>query len=247
MKGLFKALFAFLAVIVFLSAGQAWSQAKRDPDTAYDPVNNRYFMVWEEVDGSGNTNILGQFRNPDSTVVPGSPTLISDPRPTQGCFYGQFDSQNGDVTTPSNCPENKNPSVAYNNGQFIVVWEVHGTAAAPASAPDNQFVNIFAQVIDANSLNPLPGWEEGILISKVFIAANNAESSCGDRHACNDGQIQAWSQSINPDVAPRVGGQGFIVTWQTNKDFIGCADTDRRRGWAVYGRYIDQNFSATST
>lgn len=231
--------------VVFYSV-EAFAQGKREPDAAYDPVHNRYLMVWEESEG-GNTNILAQFRNPDGSAIAGAPTIISVPRPTQGCFYGQFDDQNGDITTPTDCPENKNPSVAFNNGQFIVVWEVHGTSASPGSSPDNQFINIFAKVIDANSLNPIAGWEEGILISKVFIAANNAESSCGDRHACNDGQIQAWSKSINPDVAPRVGGQGFVVTWQTNKDFIGCADADRRRGWAVYGRYIDQNFSATST
>lgn len=246
MKGLFKVLFAFIVFSAILPMGAALAQGKRDPDAAYDPVNNRYLMVWEESDGA-NTNILAQFRNPDGSVGAGAPTLISVPRPTQGCFYGQFDSQNGDITTPTDCPGNKNPSVAFNNGQYIVVWEVHGTAGAPSSAPDNQFINLFAKVIDANTLNPLSGWEEGILISKVFIAANNAESRCGDRHACNDSQIQAWSKSINPDVAPRVGGQGFVVTWQTNKDFIGCADADRRRGWAVYGRYIDQNFSATST
>ncbi|MFO1463698.1 MAG: LamG-like jellyroll fold domain-containing protein [bacterium] len=245
MKGLVKVLFAQLALCLFFT-GAAFAQAKRTPDAAYDPTNNRYLMVWEE-DVSGGSNIVAQFRNPDGTVGAGAPTLISDPRPTQGCFYGQFDAQNGDITTPTNCPQNKNPSVAYNNGQYLVVWEVHGTAASPASAPDNEFVNIFAQVINANTLEPLPGWEEGILISKVFIAANNAESSCGDRHACNDGQIQAWSKSINPDVAPRVGGQGFVVTWQTNRDYIGCADPERRRAWSVYGRYIDQNFSATST
>lgn len=246
MKGLYKILFAFIVFTVFLPAGEAFAQGKRDPDAAYDPVNNRYLMVWEESDGA-NTNIFAQFRNPDGSVGAGTPTLISVPRTTQGCFYGQFDTQNGDITTPTDCPANKNPSVAFNNGQYIVVWEVHGTAGAPASTPDNQFINIFAKVINATTLAPLSGWEEGILISKVFIAANNAESSCGDRHACNDGQIQAWSKSINPDVAPRVGGQGFVVTWQTNKDFIGCADADRRRGWAVYGRYIDQSFSATST
>lgn len=246
MKGLFKVLFAFIVFSAILPMGAAHAQGKRDPDAAYDPVNNRYLMVWEESDGA-NTNILAQFRNPDGSVGAGAPTLISVPRPTQGCFYGQFDSHNGDITTPTDCPENKNPSVSFNNGQYIVVWEVHGTAGAPSSAPDNQFINLFAKVIDANTLNPLSGWEEGILISKVFIAANNAESRCGDRHACNDSQIQAWSKSINPDVAPRVGGQGFVVTWQSNKDFIGCADADRRRGWAVYGRYIDQSFSATST
>lgn len=224
----------------------AFGQVKRSPDSAFDGDRNRYLMVWEEADGGG-TVIKAQFRNPDGSVGSGSPVLISDPRSTQGCFYGQFDEQNGDITTPSDCDENKNPTVSYNNGKYLVAWEVHGTAAAPSSSPDNQFINIFAQIIDAQTLDPLPGWEEGILISKVFIAANNAESRCGDRHACNDSQIQAWSKSKNPDVSPQLDGQGFIVTWQTNKDFIGCADSERRGGWAVYGRYINQDFSATST
>lgn len=241
--------FALIFMFVLaLMGGQALAQDPGvNPNIAFDATANRYLTVYERDAGSGNTEIMGRFRNSNGSVPSGDPILISVARPTQGCFYGQFDEQNGEITTPSDCGQNKNPTVAYNNGQYLIAWEVHGTAGSPSSGPDNQFVNIFAKVVDAASLNPLPGWEEGILISKTYIAANNAESVCGDKHACNDSQIQAWSQSINPQAAPRLGVGGFVVTWQTNKDFIGCADSSRRQAWAVYGRYIDQAFSATST
>lgn len=243
-----KVQFFLLSLSFILLARGAFAQvAGINPDIAFDTANNRYLVVFEQDTLPGNSEIFAQFRNHDGSLVAGDPVRISDPRPTQGCFYVQFDEQNGDITTPIACPQNKNPSVAYNNGQFLIAWEVHGVAAMPITSPDNQFVNIFAQIVDAATLNPLPGWEEGILISKIFIAANNAESRCGDKHACNDSQIQAWSQSLNPDVAPRLGAGGFVVTWQTNRDFIGCADPSRRQAWSVYGRYIDQAFSATST
>lgn len=238
---------SLVAFILTCFLGTAWAQVKRDPDIAFDTTNNRYLMVWEEVAGSG-TVIKGRFRNADGTVVAGSDVILSPDRTNQGCFYQSFDTENGSVSTPTSCAFNKNPSVAFNNGQYMILWEVHGTAAVPSSAPDNEFVNVFARIVDANDLtHALPGFEEGVLISKVYLAANNSESTCGDKHVCNDGQLQAWSQAINPDVAPRLNGGGFVATWQTNKDFIGCADPARRQAWSVYGRYVDQSFSTTST
>jgi len=238
-------LFALFALFL-ASATCLADTAGRAPDLAFDPSGNHYLRVFEQ-DSSPGTKISAQFVDVTGNVVAGSPKLISVDRPNEGCFYRDFDSQNGDITTPTDCSENKNPAVAYNNGQYMIVWEVHGNAGVPSSSPDNQFVNIFGKIVDASTLNPLPGWEEGILLSKVYIAANNPDSRCGDRHACNDSQIQAWSQSINPAVAPKIEGGGFVVTWQSNREFIGCAEAARRRAWGVYGRYVDQTFSSTST
>jgi len=247
MKYLSRPFLGILAISLFLLSGSVWGQQSgRVPATAFDSSNNRYLMVWEEDSGGGKIQIMGKFLNSDGTDFDTNVHQLSPDRPTQGCFYGNFDSDNGAITTPTNCPDNLNPAIAYNNGQYLITWEVHGSASSPGSAPSNQFKNIFARIVDAGTLNALPGWDEGILISKVFIAANNANEGGNGKDACNDGEIQAWSQSINPDVAPRINGGGFVVTWQTNKDFIGCANAQRRRGWSIYGRYIDQSFSATS-
>lgn len=244
---LIKMFTAFLAVVFsFFLIIPAWAQNPgRSPATAFDPLNNRYLMVWHDAEGSG-TAIKGKFVNPDGSDA-GSVEILSPPRPTQGCFYGNFDADNGEVSTPTDCGLNVKPSVAYNNGQFILVWEVQGQASAPSSSPENEYSNIFARILNADDLSPVSGWDEGILISKVFIAANNADACGNGKFACNDSEIQAWSQSKNAHVAPRINDGGFVVTWETNKDFIGCANRDRRAGWSVYGRYIDENFSATSS
>jgi len=233
-------------LIGFLVPGLVYAQSDR-PDIAFDNANNRYFMVWSEDLGGGDIQILGKFLNRDGTDDGPAEFPLSPTRSTQGCFYQNFDSDNGDITTPTNCPLNSNPTVAYNDGKYLIVWEVHGTASSPASSPANQFVNIFARLVDSTNLMPSPGFEEGVLISKVFIAANNSESCGNGRFACNDSEIQAWGQSINPHVAPRINGGGFVVTWQTNKDFIGCVSEERRLASSVYGRYIGEDFSPTST
>src|SRR4029453_18000470 len=96
------------------------------------------------------------------------------------------------------------------------------------------------KVVNATDLtSALAACDEGIMISKVWPASNVSTP------AVSDGQIQAWGRSINPDVAPKLGGDGFVVTWQTNKDFIGCVDPNRRDSSSVYARYVDQNFSPT--
>jgi len=222
-------------------------QVGQTPDSAYDPLNDRYLMVWSQNMGSGEFQIMGKFLNPKGSDQSPEPIRLSPERPTQGCFYQGFDAQNGLITTPTNCPQNLNPAVAYNDGKYLIVWEVHGTAGSPFTSPENEFINTFARIVNADELDPISGWEEGIVISKIFIAANNSDSCGNGKFACNDSEIQAWSQSHKAHVAPRIGEGGFVVTWETNKDFIGCASADRRGGRSVYGRYIDQTFSATST
>lgn len=216
-----------------------------NPDVAYDPTNHRYLMVWEEETSPGNFSIMGQFRDQTGNPV-GAPNLISTARTTQGCFYAAFDTDNGAVSTPTNCPKAANPSVAYNNGRYLITWELKGRADharnsdASANEAGKNFSNIVAKVVSAENLTPVsPAWQEGILISRVWIASNVGTP------AANDSQVQAWAQSLNPDVAPKLGSDGFVVTWQSNKDFIGCVDPNRRNSSSIFARYIDQNFSPT--
>lgn len=217
-----------------------------NPDVAYDSMNQRYFMVWEEETSPGIFNILGQFRDRMGAPV-GMPVLISSPRSTQGCFYASFDAENGAISTPNNCPKASNPSVSYNNGRYLVVWELKGraTVAHNSDGSDNNagknFSNIIGKVLNAENLEPIsPAWREGILISRVTIASNVVT------RVANDSQVQAWAQSLNPDVAPKLGGDGFLVTWQSDKDFIGCVDPARRVSSSVFARYVDQNFSSAT-
>ncbi|MFO1518583.1 MAG: LamG-like jellyroll fold domain-containing protein [bacterium] len=212
-----------------------------NPDVAYDPMNNRYLAVWEEETSPGVFNIMGQFRDAAGNPV-GSPTQISAPRTNQGCFYANFDSDNGAISTPGldRCQHAANPAVAYNNGKYLIAWELGGTADFPADGPGKNFTNIIAKIVNASDLAPVsPDWEEGIMISRVWIASNVGTP------VANDGQVQAWAKSTNPDVAPKQGGNGFVVTFQSDKDFIGCVDANRRDSTSIYGRYIDQNFSPT--
>lgn len=215
-----------------------------NPDVAYDSVNQRYLMVWEEETSPGVFNIMGQFRDREGRPV-GTAALISSARTTHGCFFANFDTENGAITTPRNCPKASNPSVAYNNGRYIIVWELKGRAeiAHNLDGTNNDsgknFSNIIGKVVNAENLQPAtPAWSEGLLISSASIASNVRRV-----RATNDSQIQAWSQSLNPDVAPKVGGDGFVVTWQTDRDFIRLISPDRRASSSIYARYIDQAFA----
>lgn len=216
-----------------------------NPDVAYDPVNQKYLVVWEEETSPGNFSIMGQFRDRNGMPM-GSPTNFSPARTTQGCFYASFDTDNGAVSTPGNCPKAANPAVAYNNGRFLIAWELKGrgdharNSDGSANEEGKNFSNIIAKVVNATNLTPVsPAWAEGILISRVWISSNVGTP------VANDSQVQAWAKSINPDVSPKLGGDGFVVTWESDKDFIGCVDSARRASSSVFARYVDHGFSAT--
>ncbi len=234
------------------------------PDIAYDPDNQRYLVVWEKKNDDGSSNILGQFRDKAGNSL-NYPVLISTPRTKRGCFYETFDSDNSAITTPKNCPNASNPAVAYNKGsdgkgRFLVVWELKGIADfaknsdGSSNSEGRKFSNIIVKMLNANDLTPAAHpddkgsggtgtdfvWEEGILISGIWIVSNNPAHP-----ATNDSEIQAWEQSGKPDVAPS-SSNGFLVTWQTNKGFIGCDDPARRDSTSVYARYIQPEFSPTN-
>ncbi len=225
----------------------AWAQGSRNPAMAYDSQEKQFLMVWEQDEAQQGSQVMGKLLGADGSDKTGLGLRLSPERPQQGCFYRGFDEDNGAITTPHDCSNNLNPAVAYNDGRYLIVWEVQGKADFPASEADSQFSSIFARLIDAKTLNPLPGWEEGILISKIYLASTHSEECKSGKFACRDSDIQAWSRALRPHVAPRFHGGGFVVTWETNKDFIGCVNPGYRQSSSVYARYIDPDFSIEAT
>ncbi len=238
-----KKIILFWVLCTWGMGGQAWAYDSRGPALAYDSYEKQFLMVWEQGDAQQGSQIMGKLLNEDGSDKTSAELRLSPDRPQQGCFYQGFDEDNGAITTPKHCNNNLNPAVAYNDGHYLLVWEVQGRADFPASEADKKFSSIFARLIDAKTLTPLPGWEEGILISKIYLASTHAEECQSGKFACQDSDIQAWSRAIHPHVAPRLQGGGFVVTWETNKDFIGCANPSYRQGSSVYARYIDPDFS----
>lgn len=206
------------------------------PSVAYDTQNQKYLVVYEKKDSATSSKIYGRLYNRDSSPQ-GEELLISTDRPTEGCFYKDFDAQSGDITVPQNCDVNARPSVAYNEGQFLVVWESRGIAPQNLDAPNNQFSNLIGKLLNANSLNPVSDiWDEGILLGAVSIASTSNE------RAISDDMVQAWGLYENPAVSARSGAKGFLLSFESNRRFIGCDDPSRRGAKAIYGRYIDDTF-----
>lgn len=243
----FSAIAAFFLCFVQLNV---WAQEPgQKPALAYDSQNQRYLMVWEEVVGDAST-IKGKLLDKNGADLDGEIHVLTPERSVQGCFYENFSRDFPGLTEPVRCPRNSNPAVAYNNGTFLLVWENAGEADFPeeASHGENEFSGIFARLLNADNLQAIGNLgEEGVLVSKVQIAANNAVQCPSGNYVCSNNEIQAWGQAANPHVAPRLGSDGFIVTWETNKDYIGCANPERRGALSVYGRYIDPLFSPTGT
>lgn len=218
------------------------------PSVAYDTVNQRYLTVWEEVIGDASV-IKGKFLNRSGSDLDSQVYTLTPQRPTEGCFYQNFSRDNSGISEPTNCSRNSNPAVAYNNGTYLLVWEVATEAEFPVSAAnqENISVGVFARMLSADTLEATGSLgEEGLLISKVQVAANNAVQCENGNFVCSDSEIQAWGKNTKPHVAPLVSGDGFVTTWQSDKDFIGCANPERRGASSVYARYIDPAFSATA-
>ncbi|MBL7684750.1 MAG: hypothetical protein JNK65_01810, partial [Deltaproteobacteria bacterium] len=166
------------------------------PDVAYDPTNNRYLFVWEEETAPGVFNIMARFYDRNGVAQGPAAVQISSARTTQGCFYANFDTDNGAITTPGldRCQHAKNPTVAYNNGRYLIAWELPGRAdfahnfdGSDYDAGKN-FSGIIAKIVNASDLSPVtPDFNEGILISKVWIAGIATASNAP---ATTDAQIQ---------------------------------------------------------
>jgi len=222
------------------------------PAIAYDPDHHRYLVVWDQEEAGGAKNVYGQLVPVDGAPL-GTPQLLSTVRMTEHCFASRFadvvhsDPQWARVTIPTTCNVAQNPSVAYNNGHFLVTWELGTPNTTPANS---RFSGIIAKLIDANATNLAvvsPNWEEGILISGSpgpivsWEAERAMYSTTPPRTIVQDSDI-FWTLHTRPRVAPNMDGDGFLVTWETDTDFNYC-EADRRASSSIYGRHITSNFS----
>jgi len=243
------------AVHTEISAADANSS---HPAIAYDPDHRRYLVVWDQEGPSGAKNIYGQLIPVEGAPI-GSPQLLSAPRTTQGCFYQSFadnvhatDSYWSRVSIPGldRCNVAQNPSVAFNNGHFLVTWEL---ASSTSSAANVRFSGIIAKLIDANDMNlravstPDGNWDEGILISgspgiRVEWEAERALLPATPGMTFIPDSAVYWALHTRPRVAPKADGDGFLVAWETNQDFNYC-EADRRASSSIYARAIPSNFS----
>ncbi|OGQ04856.1 MAG: hypothetical protein A3F82_10245 [Deltaproteobacteria bacterium RIFCSPLOWO2_12_FULL_44_12] len=209
------------------------------PATAYDPINKHYIIVWSEKTSTGGSDIFAKLLDQDGSTVVVDEKIISVARPTQGCLFANF-SQDTGLTSPTDCKENVEPSVAYNGVNFLITWTKRGVVPAPAG---QKFSGVFGKLVLAQNLEPAHSdWSEGILLSKISFA-----SSDPSKPAKKDSEIQAWSLNEHSDLSPYFGAgvfQGaFLLVWDTNKDYINCLDASRRTATSVYGRVIPTNFN----
>jgi cation diffusion facilitator CzcD-associated flavoprotein CzcO len=117
----------FFITIYFLSAYSAYGIAAQEnyfPALAYDSMNNRYLVVYEQFNVGVKGDIYGQLLNADGTA------------------YGSEIS----ISTATN--DQYTPSVAYDsgNGRFLVAWDDERNGNANS--------DIYGQLVNANgSLN----------------------------------------------------------------------------------------------
>lgn len=248
----------FFGLILACTAlpGVSRSAEQTAPALAYDSTLNRYLSVWAERGNPNSTDwvIKGQFRDKNGNLI-GTSRDLSGIRPKRGCFYETFYTNYSWVSpAPKDCMEVANPTVAYNGGKFLVAWELKGnTMLAKDSARFGGAINprwgrfsvIIAKLFNADLSDASPEWQEGIVISLgeksglYLFSYNTPTPSSKDPN-----EIMAWSESLHPSIAP-AGPDGFLVTWDTNSDYLGCEDPNRRDASSIYARYISPTFSET--
>lgn len=209
------------------------------PAVAFDPSQRNYLIVWDEQTTNGGSDVYAKLVAEDGVTVRVARKLMSVARPTQGCLFSNFASSTG-LSVSTDCKENVEPSVAYNNGRFLITWTKRGKAVHPEN---ETFSVIIGMLMNAVTLEPASdSWKEGILLSKITYA-----SADPSRPAETDAEVQAFSENEHSHVAPFFGTGGaqgtFLLVWDTTKDFITCNDVVRRTTTSIYGRVIPANFN----
>ena len=98
-------------------------------EAAYDPVNNRYLVIWREKPGS-YAHVYGRFFDPNGGAV----------------------SSEFQIRDASAIYDSHSPKVAYNPiaQEFMVIWQDYRNY--PGSGQDNEYSDIYGHRINANTM-----------------------------------------------------------------------------------------------
>lgn len=197
---------------------------QRSPKPAYNPVTNRYLVVWQEESYDGKGDIYGRMVNANGTMS-----------------LSQF-------SIASAVEYQWNPDLAYNSitNQFLVVWQ--DDRIVPG---DN---DIYAQLVNADrTLSganfPISNPSTNQLLPVIAYNTTNNQYLVvwqDDRNSASDadiyGQVIDGNGSINganfaistagadqdyPDIAYASSANRFLVVWEQSND--------------IYGRLVNAN------
>lgn len=227
-----------LTVALMLLAAPAFAPplptlgSERYPSSAYDPVNDRYLVVFQETTAIG-LDIYGRF-------------MDSDGQP-DGADFAISDQINAQST----------PDVTYNsdNGNFLVVWEdgrnadtdIYGqfiNATSGALIDYASDVNFAVAIVAGNQFSPTVASNAGanrVLVTWYDYRNGNYDiygqfvNSLDGSHLFNTvGQNfiisnAASSVKYNPDVSYDSTGDRFLVAWQDSRNV--ASD--------IYGQFVN--------
>ncbi len=197
---------------------------QRSPKPAYNPVTNRYLVVWQEESYDGKGDIYGRMINAN-----GSFSLSQFPIAVAAEYQW-------------------NPDLAYNSAtnQFLVVWQ--GDRSVPGDEDIyGQLVNADRTLSGVNFPISNPSTDQ-LLPSIAYNTANNQYLVVwqDDRNPASDadiyGQVVNGNGSLNganfaistagvdqdyPDIAYASSANRFLVVWEQSND--------------IYGRLVNDN------
>jgi hypothetical protein len=234
-------------VIIISEAGE--SQAK--PSVAFDSLNNRFLVVWEDSRSTTDLDIYGQMVNADGSLfVLNNPIIISDASENQ-----------------------TKPSVAYDSAdsRFLVAWEDNRNTGLTDLDIFGQMVNADGTLFAAN--NPIVISDASESQTKASVAYDSADSrflvvwednrntgltdldifgqmvnADGTLFAANNPIVisDASESQTKPSVAYDSTDSRFLVAWEDNHN-AGLTDLD------IFGQRINDdgtlnnsNFSVSS-
>jgi len=191
---------------------------QNDPAVAYDPVNQRYFVVWDDRRSSTNYDIYGQLINDDGTISGANFTISAA---TNDQWY---------------------PSVAYDPvfQRFLVVWEdrrggttldIYSQLVSPdgvlmgmnisiSSAPNDQWSAAVAyNPVAQRYVAVWEDWRSGTY-SDIYGQALSAD---GTQFMTNFSISTAYNDQYTPSIVYDPVNRHFLVAWSDWRTFI---DTD---------------------
>src|SRR3989338_6221918 len=206
------------------------------PATAYDPINKHYIIVWSEKTSTGGSDIFAKLLDQDGSTVVVDEKIISVARPTQGCLFANF-SQDTGLTSPTDCKENVEPSVAYNGVNFLITWTKRGVVPAPAGQKfSGVFQGAFLLVWDTNKdyINCLDASRRTATSVYGRVIPTNFNPRGGNRDVF---AIFTDSSTARPECAPNAdvskGSKPKVALLKTSKQFLTVFETSKNVADAI--------------